>query len=81
VGVHFQSDTPPTRCVPAPLPPAGVGTVKAVLSGDTVVIVGNAKPGAAAPEIQLSLSHLKAPRLARGKEQKDEVRAAAGEGT
>jgi staphylococcal nuclease domain-containing protein 1 len=60
--------------VPLPLPGfAGFGTVKAVLSGDTLVIVGNpAKPGAPAPELQLSLAGLTAPRLSRHPDQKDE---------
>ena len=55
----------------------GFATVKAVLSGDTLVLIGTAqRPGAAPPELQLSLSHLSAPRLSRHPEQGDEVRAA-----
>lgn len=54
----------------------GFGTVKAVLSGDTLILVGTSpRPGAPPPELQLSLSHLSAPRLSRHPEQSDEVRA------
>lgn len=53
---------------------AGRGTVKAVLSGDTIVVLGSAaSPGAQRPELQISLSHLAAPRLARHSEQQDEA--------
>lgn len=52
---------------------AGFGNVKAVLSGDTVVLLGAAKGSAPPPEMQLSLSHLSAPRVSRHPEAKDEV--------
>lgn len=51
---------------------AGFGTVKAILSGDTVVILGKAAAGGPPPELQLSLSHLSAPRLSRHPDTKDE---------
>jgi hypothetical protein len=46
--------------------------VKAVLSGDTVVLQGASRAGTQAPELQLSLSHLSAPRIARHPDQRDE---------
>jgi staphylococcal nuclease domain-containing protein 1 len=58
---------------PTPRRTAGFGTIKAVLSGDTVVLLGKATaPGAPPPELQLSLSHLSAPRLARHADARDE---------
>lgn len=51
---------------------AGIGIVKAVLSGDTVVLQGASRAGTQAPELQLSLSHLSAPRIARHPDQRDE---------
>lgn len=53
---------------------AGFATVKAVLSGDTVVLQGKGAGGVPAPEMQLSLSSLAAPRVSRHPDQKDEVR-------
>lgn len=48
-------------------------TVKAVLSGDTVVLVGQApNPAVAPPERQLSLAGIIAPKFARGKNAVDE---------
>jgi hypothetical protein len=41
------------------------GTVVEVLSGDTVVVAGAAKPGAVAPTKKLTLSSLIAPKLVR----------------
>jgi staphylococcal nuclease domain-containing protein 1 len=50
-----------------------VGIVKGVLSGDTVILQGTApRPGAPAPELQLSLAHLSAPRISRHSDQRDE---------
>ena len=44
----------------------GVATVKAVLSGDTVLLMGRASAaGGPPPEIRLNLSSLLAPRLGR----------------
>ena len=45
-------------------PKTGKATVKAVLSGDTVLLMG-ASAGGPPPEMQMSLSSLAAPRLAR----------------
>jgi len=42
------------------------------LSGDTVVLVGSARGGAPAPEMQVGLSHLVAPKVARHPDAKDE---------
>lgn len=50
----------------------GFATVKAVLSGDTVVLVGNAKPGQRPAEFQLSLASLKAPHVSRHPNATDE---------
>jgi len=53
---------------------SGIATVKEVLSGDTVVLMGAPK-GGPPPEIRLTLSSLIAPRLAnnaRAGETKDE---------
>jgi endonuclease YncB( thermonuclease family) len=56
-----------------PIALAGFATVKAVLSGDTVVLQGKATTaGAPPPEMQLSLSSLAAPRLSRHPEARDE---------
>ena len=63
----------PPPAPPSPAPTAGFGTVKAVLSGDTVLLLGKATtPGAPPPELQLSLSHLAAPRLSRHPDTRDE---------
>ncbi|CAM9753218.1 unnamed protein product, partial [Heterosigma akashiwo] len=43
---------------------SGHATVKAVPSGDTIVLVGNATSGPP-PELQITLSSLNAPRLGR----------------
>lgn len=51
---------------------SGQATVKMVLSGDTVVLMGRAVNGPP-PEIQLSLSSLIAPKLARGPQSAEEV--------
>ncbi|RHY33831.1 hypothetical protein DYB32_001561 [Aphanomyces invadans] len=51
---------------------SGNATVKAVISGDTVVLVGASKNGPP-PELMLTLSSLQAPKLARTAEQTDEV--------
>lgn len=48
------------------------GFVKSVLSGDTLVLMGNVKSGPP-PEIQVSLSSLQAPRVARRPGATDEV--------
>ena len=40
----------------------GFGTVKEVLSGDTVVVMGAAKAGPP-PELKLTLASLQAPRI------------------
>ncbi|OQR83254.1 nuclease [Achlya hypogyna] len=55
---------------------SGNATVKAVLSGDTVVLIGNATNGAP-PELMLTLASLQAPKLARTAEQHDEAYAFA----
>jgi hypothetical protein len=52
---------------------AGTGVIKAVLSGDTVVLQGVARPGTPAPEMQVSLSGLMAPKMSRHPEARDEV--------
>ncbi|RHY98192.1 hypothetical protein DYB37_003957 [Aphanomyces astaci] len=52
---------------------SGNATVKAVISGDTVVLVGAASSNGPPPEIMLTLSSLQAPKLARTAEQTDEV--------
>lgn len=46
---------------------SGVATIKAVISGDTLVLVGNASNGPP-PELVLTLSSLQAPRLSRSAE-------------
>ncbi len=51
---------------------SGNATVKAVLSGDTVVLIGSATNGPP-PELVLTLASLQAPKLARTPEQHDEV--------
>jgi staphylococcal nuclease domain-containing protein 1 len=48
-----------------PHPQASTGTVKAVISGDTIVLMGAARPGGPPPEMQVSLSSVSAPRLGR----------------
>ncbi|KAK1933976.1 Ribonuclease TUDOR 1 [Phytophthora citrophthora] len=50
---------------------SGHATVKAVLSGDTLVLIGAATNGPP-PELMLTLSSLQAPRLARSPEQSNE---------
>ncbi|CAI5724755.1 unnamed protein product [Peronospora farinosa] len=50
---------------------SGHATVKAVLSGDTLVLMGTATNGPP-PELMLTLSSLQAPRLARSPEQINE---------
>ncbi|OQS04612.1 nuclease [Thraustotheca clavata] len=50
---------------------SGTATVKAVISGDTVVLMGASKTGPP-PEIMLTLASLQAPKLARSSEQHDE---------
>ncbi|KDO20457.1 hypothetical protein SPRG_14329 [Saprolegnia parasitica CBS 223.65] len=55
---------------------SGNATVKAVLSGDTVVLMGNATNGPP-PELMLTLASLQAPKLARTAEQHDEPYAFA----
>ncbi|KAL4085983.1 hypothetical protein PRIC1_014607 [Phytophthora ramorum] len=50
---------------------SGHATVKAVLSGDTLVLMGAATNGPP-PELMLTLSSLQAPRLARSPEQSNE---------
>lgn len=52
---------------------SGTATVKAVISGDTLVLMGAATNGPP-PEIVLTLASLSAPRLARSSEQTNEVR-------
>lgn len=54
---------------------SGTATVKAVISGDTLVLVGAATNGPP-PELMLTLSSLQAPRLARSAEAFNEVHAA-----
>ncbi|KAF0753464.1 hypothetical protein AaE_005697, partial [Aphanomyces astaci] len=56
---------------------SGNATVKAVISGDTVVLVGAASSNGPPPEIMLTLSSLQAPKLARTAEQTDEPYAFA----
>lgn len=51
---------------------SGVATVKAVLSGDSLVLVGGAKAGGPPPELVLTLASLQAPRLARSSEASSE---------
>ena len=53
--------------------PSGRATVKAVNSGDTLVLVGAASPTGPPPELQVTLSSLEAPRLARSAERPDEA--------
>ncbi|KAF0692996.1 Aste57867_15990 [Aphanomyces stellatus] len=55
---------------------SGNATVKAVISGDTVVLVGSATNGPP-PELMLTLASLQAPKLARTAEQTDEPYAFA----
>ncbi|KAH9127214.1 hypothetical protein AeMF1_002452 [Aphanomyces euteiches] len=50
---------------------SGNATVKAVISGDTVILMGNAVNGPP-PELMLTLASLQAPKLARTAEQTDE---------
>ena len=50
----------------------GKATIKAVLSGDTVVLMGTAVNGPP-PELTLTLASLQAPKLARNPEQSNEV--------
>lgn len=52
---------------------SGVAVVKAVLSGDLVVLMGGAQNGAIPPERQLAISGISSPRFARGKSGEDEV--------
>lgn len=51
----------------------GNGIIKQVISGDTVVIVGASKSGGPPPEIQITFNGLRAPRVARGPESKEEA--------
>jgi hypothetical protein len=51
---------------------SGVAIVKAVLSGDTLVLMGRPQNGPP-PERQLSLSSLMAPKVARGPQSPEEV--------
>ncbi len=51
-----------------------VGVVKAVLSGDTLVLMGAAKSGPP-PELQVTLSSIQAPVASRHPEKADDVRA------
>jgi len=52
---------------------AGKAIVKAVQSGDSLILVGSAAtPGQAAPEKVIQLGGISAPRFARGKKDKDE---------
>lgn len=51
---------------------SGTATVKAVISGDTLVLVGAATNGPP-PELVLTLASLQAPRLARSPEASNEV--------
>lgn len=69
----FHSLTSSCHALPRVAGLTGFGLVKAILSGDTVVVVGAAKPGSPPPEMQLSLSCLAAPRMSRHPEQKDEL--------
>ena len=57
--------------------PAGRATVKAVNSGDTVVLMGAAQPNAPPPELMVTLAALEAPRMARGADKPDEPHAFA----
>ncbi|CAH0474879.1 unnamed protein product [Peronospora belbahrii] len=57
---------------------SGYGTVKAVLSGDTLILMGKATTrGGPPPELTLTLSSIQAPRLARSSEQTNEAYAYA----
>ena len=49
----------------------GFGTVKEVLSGDTVVVMGASKSGPP-PELKLTLASLQAPRIGFRKDRPDE---------
>ena len=53
---------------------SGQGSVKEVLSGDTIVVMGAAR-GGPPPTMQLSLANLRAPRLGRGAAVKDQPMA------
>jgi hypothetical protein len=55
-------------------PRTGYALVKAVQSGDTLVVIGNAPSGQSAPEKTIIISGIQAPRFAKGKNQTDEVR-------
>ena len=46
--------------------------MKAVLCGDTVVVLGNSAPGTKPPELQMSLASLQAPRISRHPNATDE---------
>ena len=48
----------------------GAGTVKSIISGDTIIIIGQPRNGGPPPEMQLTLSGIIAPRVARGPEGK-----------
>ena len=50
---------------------SGNATVKAVLSGDTLVLVGKASAGPP-PELTITLSFVHCPKIARGPSQEDE---------
>jgi staphylococcal nuclease domain-containing protein 1 len=51
---------------------SGTGTCKAVLSGDTIVLVGSARESQSAPEMQLTLSNVLAPKIGRYENTVDE---------
>lgn len=50
---------------------SGTATVKSVVSGDTLVLVGKATNGPP-PEISITLAHVQCPKIARGPSQVDE---------
>ena len=54
-------------------PRTGYALVKAVQSGDTLVVIGNAPSGQTAPEKTIIISGIQAPKFAKGKNQTDEV--------
>lgn len=52
---------------------SGYALVKAVPSGDSIVVVGSAPAGQIPPEKFLTISGITVPRLGRGKNSADEV--------
>lgn len=54
----------------------GFATVKAVLSGDMLVLMGKSTSAGPPPVRRVTLSNISAPRLARGQDSTDEVRRA-----